>query len=126
MAIENNLVTVSLNANEDLSAAQYRFVSLINNSGEARLRRANNSERVIGVLQNDPAAAGRAGTVAVAGITKVVAGAAITAGAPVVSDGAGRAIATVSTTDFESGIALTTVSNAGEIVSILLTPYGTA
>lgn len=77
----------------------------------------------LGVLQNRPAS-GQAAEVRVnsGSTTKCVAGAAITAGAEVMSDASGRAI-TATTTNEVVGIALTAAANAGELIDLLLRPY---
>lgn len=124
MATEQAPFCVGLLANADLSAAQYRAVTLTNSSGTARVARSTQGDRAIGILQNDPDTAGHAATVAVAGISKAVAGASITAGAAVSVDSQGRVVAVASTVDFEIGIALKTASNAGEIIPVLLLPAG--
>lgn len=124
MAFEGPRICVSLPAGGDLSAAQYRFVTLANSSGVAVINRSTQGDRLVGVLQDKPAAAGRAGEVCIFGITKVVAGAGITAGQAVSADSLGRAVAVASTVDFEAGICLETVSNAGEMATILLTQHG--
>lgn len=122
MAFFEGLETRSVNAASDLSTKQFYFVKL-DSSGNITL--AGNGDWAYGVLQNKPAAAGRAGIVAVAGVTKVVAGAAITAGTDIGIDSSGRAVPT-GTGDTVVGIARDTVSNAGEIVSVELVPQGRA
>lgn len=77
----------------DLSSDQYKFVT-IGATGAAL--NAVNGARVDGVLQNKPAALGRAAAVQIDGITKIVAGAAIAAGADVMSDATGRAVTSAS------------------------------
>jgi hypothetical protein len=124
MAHDSTLNCITVAANADLSAAQYRFVKLVNSSGEARAARADLNSRVIGVLQNDPAVAGYAATVAIGGISKVVAGDAITAGVAVTTDSAGRAVPVASADAFEVGIAMVTAAAAGDIIPVLLHPAG--
>jgi hypothetical protein len=77
----------------------------------------------LGILQNRPAS-GQAAQVRVnSGATsKCVAGAAVTAGAEVMSDGSGRAI-TATTTNEVVGIALTSAANANELIDVLVRPY---
>lgn len=80
-------------------------------------------EVIAGVLQNKPAAAGRAATVQVAGIAKVEAGAAVTAGDVVAPNASGLAITfvpTAASVEWVLGIAMTTVGAAGEILEVLL------
>lgn len=65
--------TVSIDAGADLSAAQYKAV-VVGGTIAA-------DSTAIGLLQNKPAASGRAATVGYAGLMKAYAAAAITAGA---------------------------------------------
>src|SRR6185437_1312613 len=75
-----------------------------------------------GVLQNDPVSGGVA-DVCVAGVSKVVAGAAITLGANLMSDTAGRAItATSAVTNPVIGYALNQATAANQIISMLVVP----
>lgn len=124
-----------LNASGDLSAAQFKFVT-VNSSSQVAVAGTQGTV-VVGVLQNKPSAAGQAAQVMSAGVTKVVAGATVAAGAVVESDSVGRAItavkSTVNTGDAGSasdpviggaaaGIALTGGA-VGELISVLLGPY---
>lgn len=80
-------------------------------------------EVIAGILQNKPAAAGRAATVQVAGIAKVISGASITPGDIVAPDSAGLAITfvpTAASVEWILGIAMTGSAGAGEVVEILL------
>ena len=117
MATENSLLSISLPAAADLSAAQYKIVH-INSSGQAAL--SNATSLGVGVLQNKPTAAGRIATVAHAGITKCVAGAAITAGVRVTSDANGNAIAAATAGDAVIGFAVTGAAS-GDVFPVLLT-----
>lgn len=75
-----------------------------------------------GVLQNAPAQ-GAAANVAIAGITKVVAGAAITAGVELQADTNGRAITFAS--GRKVGMALESAAGAGAMINMLVyTPNG--
>jgi len=69
MAVELPLFKIpGLVASADLSAAQFKFVSL-DASGDVQL--ATDGDVVIGVLQNKPDAAGEPCEIVVAGLTKV-------------------------------------------------------
>lgn len=89
MATEEILRNHSFPAGADLSAAQFLFVKL-NSSGQIIL--AGAGEDAIGILQDKPAAAGRAGAVGVRGRSKVVFGGTVAIGAYVTSDAAGKAV----------------------------------
>jgi hypothetical protein len=88
MASAQEQATITLAAGADLSASQYCFVKL-NSSGLVVLCGAG--EAAIGILQNDPDASGKAATVAISGVSKIVAGGSITRGVRVASDGSGKA-----------------------------------
>jgi hypothetical protein len=115
MAYEIPDFSFSLPAAADLSAAQYKFVK-VNTSGQAALV-ATAGVDAHGVLQNDPAAAGRAATVLFSGITKVVAGGTVTVGARASIDSSGRAV--VATGPASCGTFLS-AGAVGEIVTMLL------
>jgi len=76
---------------------------------------------VLGVAEDSQEVVGRAVTVMIFGITKVEAGGAITVGGQVCADASGRAIAIAANLQ-AFGRALETVTTAGQLVSVLLTP----
>ena len=108
-------------ATADLSSYQYRFVTL-GASGIALNTVAGGA--CAGVLQDKPVS-GQAGAYAKSGRTKVVAGAAVTAGVRVSSDTTGRAIA-ATTGHFSQGQAITAASGAGAIITVELLPASAA
>ena len=120
MALESNLTCITAEAGSDLSAAQYTFVAMA--SDGAVDQTANATAAILGVLQNDPAA-GRAATVAVAGVTKLVAAAAIAAGAEIAVQTGGKC-RTASTGLRIHGVALTASAADGDIIEVLLLPNG--
>lgn len=111
--------TVTYPANADLSAHQFKAVD-VNSSGNIVLASAA-GQRVIGVLQNKPNAAGQSAGVAVSGVTKMIASAAITAGALVTTTNAGLAV-TAATTNFILGRAMTAAGAANDVIEVLLMP----
>jgi len=121
MAFEENLSTFSLEAAADLSASQFHAL-VVDANGQVAL--AGAAVRIDGVLQNDPAAAGREAAVAFGGITKMVCGAAVAAGAEVATNAAARAITAVATNPV-IGRAITAGGADGDIISVLLR-FGTA
>lgn len=126
MAAETNVLTRGYPIADlaDLSADQYKIVKL---SGGV-LALAGAAEAGVGVLQNKPkdgGTGGRTGSVMHYGTTRVVSGAAVAEGAPVVANAAGKAI-TATTGQSSTGIALEAASGADEIIEILLTPGGQA
>ena len=120
MAYENMVAgPVGLVADSDLSAKQY-YIMKVSAAGKVDL--CGDGELMIGVLQIKPDADGRGATVAgVGSVTKVIAGAAITAGDKVSSDTDGKAI-TATDGDWMLGIALDTVANANELVTVYVCP----
>jgi hypothetical protein len=117
MSQQQNTQCITLKAGADLSAGQYRFVEI---SAARTVTIANAiTDIALGVLQNDPAAADLPASIAINGTTKVLSGAAITAGARVSPTADGRAQASVST-QFPRGIALETAAGANEVIEILL------
>ena len=102
-------------ASGDLSGDQFRFMTLDANGQAVR---AGAGVSTIGVLQNKPSAAGQAATVSGPGATtKVVAGAAVVAGADVTSDAQGRAVTSASG-NYIAGKARTAAANAGELITL--------
>lgn len=123
MAVEGRQDLWSFTAGADLSSKQYHLVKL-NASGQIVLAEAG--DKAIGVLVDNPGS-GETGTVAVAGITKVVAGAAVAAGAYLSSDANAQAITATDTNVGESttgthiiGQALSAASGANEFVTVVL------
>jgi len=121
MATENNKGSVTWKASADLSAAQFRFMETTATARTAqRAATAGGTVlRVIGVLQDKPAAAGRAASIMNDGISKVVSGGTVTAGSAVTTDSQGRAV-NAGATDFVCGVALDGTTTAGVIVSVQL------
>lgn len=103
MAVIQTRDTRTFEAGEDLSAAQFHFVTL-EADGQVDLADAA-GENCIGILLNAPAAAGRAATVAISGKVMVEAGASVTAGDALQTNAAGEAI-TAATGDYVMGYAL--------------------
>jgi hypothetical protein len=117
MAIDNSLVCITAEAAADLSTKQYHFVAYNSSSQVASV--ASAGAEADAVLQDKPAAQGRACSIAISGVSKVVASAAITAGAAVTSNNAGRA-QTATTGNRVLGKALESASAAGDVIKVLL------
>lgn len=104
---------------------RYRFVTFGADASIAQVGTAG--ARSVGVLQS-PAEAGKAAEVMVSGVSKVVAGAAITLAAsgvtPVTSDNQGRAITTTTAGHQLNGIALEPAAAAGDVIAVLIGNYG--
>ena len=119
MSFENPGFSFSLNAGADLSADQHKFIK-VDSNGDGVLVGA--AEASVGVLQNDPLQ-GEPGTILNTGISKVLAGAAVAAGATVMSDASARAI-TATATNRVLGTALEAAAAADEKIAVLLTSQG--
>lgn len=104
----------SVPAGSDLSAKQYYLVT-INSSGELAL--TGDAGYASGVLQNEPAAQGRAGAIVTQGETRVIAGGAFNAGELLGSNSAGKAV-NAATNDAVIGQALEAATADGDIVRI--------
>lgn len=108
-------------AGADLSAKQYFLMAL---ASDGQIDPAGDGVVVCGVLQDDPAAAGRAALVRTVGTTKVVAGAAIAAGASIAADSAGKA-KTAATGDYIAGFCGPVAATAdGQLIEMELLPQG--
>lgn len=107
----------SRQAAADLSTHQYKAV-VCDSNGRAALA-GTQGVAIIGVLQDKPAALGRAAEIMQNGITKWVAAAAIAAGATVTTNNAGKAITAVAG-NIVAGIALEASGADGNVIAVLL------
>lgn len=114
----------NLVANADLSAKQFYFVQAekIGTALKVTLA-ATAGQRVLGVLQNDPAA-GEACLVAGSGISKVVAEGPISVGDFVTASTAGLAITASATGYYRVGQALEAATTLGDIIAVRLANLG--
>ena len=128
MTVEKALTLISYPASASLATKQYYCINLASD-GEVQV--ATSGAKVTGILQDKPAAVGRASAVAIAGISKVSAqtggGAVIAIGDPLIASSVGTAIkGTTGGTAFVFGRAaeaLTTAVGAA-IISVQLTFEG--
>jgi len=121
MAVMQTRDTRTFIAGEDLSAAQFKFVTL-ESDGQVDLADSA-GENCVGVLLNNPPAAGAA-TVAMTGKVMVTAGGTIAAGAAVATDASGDAV-TASTGNIVMGYA-TEAGVDGQVIAIELIQGGNA
>jgi len=127
MAYENVEIIPSMEAGEDLSAAQHRF-GIINAAGQV-VRNTTVGEDCDGVIQDDPDTIGYSVALGNQGISKVVAGAVVALGDKVMSDAVGRAITVVSpvaTSATKTGGAATYNLDAGDTAVIDVDNAGNA
>ncbi len=122
MAVMQSRDTRTFLAGEDLSSAQFKFVTL-EADGNVDLADAA-GERAVGVLLNKPDAAGKAATVAMTGKVMVVAGGSVTAGDEIATDASGDAV-TASSTNIVMGYALEDAVD-GQVFAIELIQGGNA
>ena len=118
MAYDNSgsAITVTLEANADLSSKQYYFVEL---DADGKVGACNAAtDRPIGVLQNAPDASGKAATVLVVGVSKIVSDAALDENNLIGPSADGQADKKIPGTDgseYLCGTMLTATGGAGEI-----------
>ena len=120
-AFESNVQSITLEASADLSADQYKLMKL---SASGQLVRATvKGEAVVGVLGDDPSAAGRAGLLQYGGISKVECGGTFNPGVKLCTDGNGLAIAATLVTDNVFGTSLEAGANGAQ-ASAIIDPQG--
>lgn len=113
MATSNTLVCITIPAAADLSAKQFRGINY--NGAVSGL-----GDHCVGVLQNKPVS-GDAAQVAISGVTKAVAGAAVAAGAKLMTDANGKFITAVaSASRHVVGIAMEAAAADGVVFEVLL------
>lgn len=120
MAVEIPGFSLTLEAAGDLSSSQYLFVKM---SGAQCTVATGATDKCVGVLQNKPAAANRAATIVVSGVSKCVAAGAITAGTVVYIDATGKVTGTAAS-NTPVGVTLTASASSGDLISVLLRPLG--
>lgn len=104
------------NAGADLSE-KVGYLAKIASDGDLEL--AGNTEMVYGII-TEGAVENKPATVQTGGLGKAVAGAAIAAGARVMSNGSGKAVTIAGATAFGFGTARNSVDADGEIVEIAI------
>ena len=115
--LSDSQVVLSIPAGADLSAKQYTFVKL---SGSTVISAAAATDLPIGVLLNDPAS-GETAAVAVSGVIKLKASAAISVGALVGTTSTGTGVsltAGTDTTKYILGRAVTAAGAANDIITV--------
>jgi hypothetical protein len=115
--LSDSQVVLSIPAGADLSAKQYTFVKL---SGSTVISAAAATDLPIGVLLNDPTS-GETAAVAVSGVVKLEASAAIAVGALVGTTSTGLGVsltAGTDTTKYILGRAVTAAGASGDIITV--------
>jgi len=128
MAIQSPVHYFSFAATNDLTGKQFYLVDCDAATSTSSITNVITptaaGQKVLGVLQNKPAA-GQEAQVMLLGISKVVAGAAVAAGDLVMSDNQGRAVTATPAgafpaTNFIVGRALNAAAAAGALISVVL------
>jgi len=117
----SNAAPVSMRVADSLAA--YRIVRC-NGSHQVALSTAA-ADAIFGVSQDEATKSNQGIPVAVSGIAKVYCNDTITAGALVMSNGAGQAVPAVATTAgvHALGVCLDTVSATGTLAQVLINPF---
>lgn len=123
MSTNEGMIIKTLPASADLSANQYLFHFV--DTGGNLAKRVTQGAIAIGVLQNKPTALGAACEVATGGFIKVMAGAAITPGADVTSDNAGKCITSASGNIILGTYLGSVAAASGDIITINFAPRNT-
>lgn len=120
MSTSNVGIDIPLTVAADLSAAQFRFM-IVGTDGRGTTSAANG--KIIGILQNTPAAAGRAGVFRIAGVSKLEVGASVSAGDYLASNAQGFGTTAASLVDQIGAQALSTANGSGDYIDVLLQPF---
>lgn len=121
MAVFQSRDTRTFEAGSDLSAGQFKFVAL---AADGQVDLCGDGAQAIGVLYNQPSAAGQAATVVMTGKVIVEAGGSVTAGDEVACDADGNCV-TAATSDIIMGYALEDAVD-GQVFAIELIQGGNA
>jgi hypothetical protein len=119
MSFEESLKCISVPASKDLSEFQYRIMLMT--TADTLVEADAATAVTIGVLQDKPDAAGRVGSVAISGISKVEAGGTVTVGDEVMAGTDGVAIVATAGS-YVSGIAMSSAVT-GDIFPISVMSY---
>jgi hypothetical protein len=118
MAFEKSVLDVTFKAENAFTSSQYLCVEI---SGAMQVDVCDTAgEKCIGILQNTPAASGDA-VVRLLGVSKAVAGAAITRGDFVGTTAAGKVQKHDDSTEYILGYALETASATSEVIAVMIT-----
>lgn len=119
MSFYNEQRNIAMDAAVDLSASQYTVVKL-SAANKINVASLNTSRTYLGILQTDPTSGQRA-TVCVNGVSKAVAGAAVTVGDIITHDSSGHVITKPSSGTYVCfGMALEAAGAANDVIAILV------
>lgn len=117
MAVTQEGIDITVPAAADLSGVQFRAM-IIDTNGQGTTSGANG--KVIGILQNKPAAAGRAAQIRIVGVSKLQGGAAFAEQDYIASNAQGFGTAAASLNDEVFAQALTQSGGSGDIMDVLI------
>jgi len=123
MATEEALKCLTYLANGDMSANQYLWVAPGTGAPTPQMVLAAEASNAIGILQDKPAAAGRAGRVAIGGVSKAILGGTVTRGDKITCDSAGKTVTVGSADDYQLGIAQES-GVANQVIAVLIDKRG--
>ena len=118
MAYEIPGQTVPMTAAADLSSKQF-YVVYGSAANSVNVATDNTAHVPLGILQNEPES-GQAAAVCINGVSKAVAGDAVSAGALLTFDSEGRVVTASGTGIYTVGVALQAASAAGEVIPVLI------
>lgn len=119
MSSSVDLECTSIAAGADLSALQYTALKL--GADRVVVSCTSNNEPIVGILQDKPAAAGRAAKVGVKGISKAIAGGSISSGDKLTATTGGKLIATTTNNHYIIGHAMEDAAS-NDVFQVFLTP----
>ncbi len=120
MTTEQEQICITVKAEADLSSYQYRLMTMTNSGYGTLCLHSGTVGIMLGILQNKPAAYGRAAKICIAGHTKAIAGAAITTLGHVGIHSAGALQAAVTYNYSLVGINITTAAGSGEYFEMIV------
>jgi hypothetical protein len=120
MATELNVLSLSKAIASTMAAKQFYAVKL--NSSDQWVVCSSAGERAVGIMQEDPVT-GNASAM-IYGLSKAVIGASVSKFDPLTVDSSGRLVKANDTDEYVLGVAWSSSSTAGDIISVLLTHSG--
>ncbi|MFW9991925.1 MAG: hypothetical protein ACFFD4_07675 [Candidatus Odinarchaeota archaeon] len=124
MATEQEQVCITVKAEGDLSGKQFRLMQMTNAGYGTTCLHSGTQAVMLGILQNKPAAYGRSAKICTMGLTKAVAGAAISS-LGFIGAGTDGCVAAVSTESHNIiGRNLQTASGTGELIECIIDSGG--
>ena len=124
MAIYSDYKTIPglVASSASLATAQFKIVQACSTAGQVKVCTTAATDKILGILQNDPAA-GETAEVAYSGICAAAAAASVTFGSKLTTNSTGYVTSTTTDKDEIVGIALAASSTAGDIIPVLLTRF---